>query len=286
MTKSFSKIEILDAIRNITQKLNRLPTRNEFREISGISEHYLREHFPSFREALHAAGLESSSTNIKLNEADLLGDWRLFVRQHRQIPTRYQYSSKGKYGFSTFQSHFGKWSAIPEKFRQFAQDKPEWVDVLSILPVTEPKSHKKSDKAIVKIVHQPDIGYVDPSRLDELRAIKNDKFDLTKLIRFCEELNECYENKNYFAVAMLVRAILDHIPPVFQCISFQNVANNYSGAKSFKESMEHLEKSSRKIADAHLHSRIRSKEVLPNKTQINFANDLDILLSEIVRLLK
>jgi len=50
--------------------------------------------------------------------------------------------------------------------------------------------------------------------------------------------------------------------------------------------MTHLDKSSRKIADAFLHTHIRNKEVLPNKTQVNFSRDLDVLLGEIVRILK
>ena len=50
--------------------------------------------------------------------------------------------------------------------------------------------------------------------------------------------------------------------------------------------MVHLDSSSRKIADAFLHTQIRSKEVLPNSTQIDFSNDLDVLLSEIYRTLK
>jgi hypothetical protein len=49
--------------------------------------------------------------------------------------------------------------------------------------------------------------------------------------------------------------------------------------------MEHLS-NSRDISDRTLHSQIRSKEALPNKTQVNFANDLDALLEEIVRILK
>ena len=129
--------------------------------------------------------------------------------------------------------------------------------------------------------------YVDPDRLSELRAIKSEKFDLAKLICLCDELNECFARELYFATAMLVRAILDHIPPILESKSFAQITNSYNkGTKSFKQSMEHLENSSRKIADAHLHSQIRSKEVLPNKTQVNFASDLDVLLAEIVRALK
>jgi hypothetical protein len=129
--------------------------------------------------------------------------------------------------------------------------------------------------------------YVDLSRLNDLRVVTSQQFDLTKLIRHCEELNKCYANECFLSVAMLIRAMLDHVPPIFGCKSFSEVANNYKGAtKSFKESMQNLENSSRKIADSHLHVQIRKKEVLPNKTQVNFSNDLDVLLAEIVRILK
>jgi len=138
-------------------------------------------------------------------------------------------------------------------------------------------------KIALSLPHTP---YVDLSRIDELRQLNSSKFDLTKLIRLCEELNKCDANQCYLATAMLTRAILDHIPPLFQCDRFSQVANNYKGSKSFKESMRHLANSSRKIADAHLHIQIRNKETLPNKTQVDFSNDLDVLLAEIVRILK
>lgn len=129
--------------------------------------------------------------------------------------------------------------------------------------------------------------YINTNRLNELRSIQNSSYDLTKLIQLCEELNKDFANESYMAVAMLVRAILDHLPPIFSCKNFSEIANNYSGgSKSFKQSMENLEKSSRKIADAHLHTQIRKKEVLPNKTQVNFSQDMDVLLAEIIRLLK
>jgi hypothetical protein len=127
--------------------------------------------------------------------------------------------------------------------------------------------------------------FVSIVRLDELKGIRNPKFDFKKLIRLCEELNSCHKNKNYYAAAMLIRAILDHVPPIFGFQSFSQIANNYAGTRTFRQQMEHLENSSRKIADAHLHTMIRSKETLPTQTQINFSNDLDVLLGEIIRIL-
>jgi len=128
--------------------------------------------------------------------------------------------------------------------------------------------------------------YVDPSRIEDLKSLKHPSFDFSKLIRMCDELNTCYAEECYLAVAMLVRSVLDHVPPIFGCKNFVEVANNYAGAKSFKDSMKNLESSSRKIADSHLHGQIRKSESLPNRTQVNFANDMDVLLAEIVRTLK
>ena len=130
------------------------------------------------------------------------------------------------------------------------------------------------------------VDYVDINRLDELKEIEDANFDLSKLITLCDELNKCYANDCLLAVAMLTRAILDHVPPIFRCKTFAEVANSYPGSKSFKASMQHLETSSRKIADSHLHVQIRSKEALPSRVQVNFSNDLDVLLAEIARILK
>lgn len=147
-------------------------------------------------------------------------------------------------------------------------------------------AQKRKGKMLIGKQPQGEIFYVDLGRIDELRGIKSEKFDLSKLIRLCEELNDCYSNGCFFSVALLTRAIIDHIPPIFGLKNVSEVANNYHGSKSFKSSMQHLHKSSKNIADAHLHVQIRNKETLPNKTQVNFQNDLDVLLSEIVRILK
>jgi hypothetical protein len=137
-----------------------------------------------------------------------------------------------------------------------------------------------------KLLVKHDIDYVDPYRINELRSIKSSSYDLSKLIVLCEEINKCYKMECYFAVAMLVRSILDHVPPIFGQKTFTEVANNYKEARSFKEAMHNLDGSSRKIADSFLHVQIRAKEALPNKTQVNFSNNLDVLLSEIARVIK
>jgi hypothetical protein len=126
--------------------------------------------------------------------------------------------------------------------------------------------------------------YVDPARIEELEQIESDDFDVSRLVCLCEELNDCYQQQCHHAVAMLTRAVIDHVPPIFKCDKFSEVANNYGeGSKSFKEAMQQLENMSRKIADAHLHTHIRRRETLPNHRQVDFASAIDVLLGEVVR---
>ncbi len=126
--------------------------------------------------------------------------------------------------------------------------------------------------------------YVSKERIDEISQIKDPDFDFTKLIAMLKELNLAYQNEMVLTISFLARAIKDHIPPIFNETEFNNVAN--SRTKSVKSNFLNLQQSLKNIADANLHQPIRKKESLPNLTQVNFKNDLDVLLQEIVRICK
>lgn len=127
--------------------------------------------------------------------------------------------------------------------------------------------------------------FVGLDTINQLKLITNDSFDLTRLIGLCEELNSVFLNKNMVSTISLIRIIIDHIPPIFNCQNFNEVANNYSKG-SFKKSMLNLNNSLRNIADNHIHSQVRKKEVLPTSQQTSFIVELDLLLAEIIRILK
>jgi hypothetical protein len=122
--------------------------------------------------------------------------------------------------------------------------------------------------------------YVSEVRLEALRAAKSSAFDMSKLIRLCEELNSNWSAGNYYSVVMLVRTITDHVPPIFGARSFKEVAAQ--GGQSFKGQMDQLENSSRKIAGMFLHTHIRRNDVPPTDTQVWFAPALETLLGEVV----
>lgn len=128
--------------------------------------------------------------------------------------------------------------------------------------------------------------YVDPHRILQLRQVKSTQLDLQRLVRLLEELNIAHANESHMSTAMLVRAVADHVPPIFNVKNFSEVANNYPAPRSFTEQMKFLDTSLRKIADMHLHQPVRKTEVLPLAPQVDFRAALDVLLAEIVRSLQ
>lgn len=126
--------------------------------------------------------------------------------------------------------------------------------------------------------------YVDPARIAALAGVKSTNWDLARLTAMCGEINVVYQHNCFVSVALLVRAIIDHVPPIFGQLNFAGVANQYNGAASFKKSMQNLQLSLRNIADAHIHTQVRQREVLPSSVQVDFRNDLDVLLAEILRI--
>jgi hypothetical protein len=124
---------------------------------------------------------------------------------------------------------------------------------------------------------------ISKTRLDELRKLSSGKFDFSKLIRLCEEINIVYGEGCYFSTAMLTRALLDHVPPVFGKANFDEVANHH-GARSVKGALKHLNEASKSVADGHLHEQIGKRATLPTAQQVDCRQQLDVLLGEIVRI--
>ena len=56
-------------------------------------------------------------------------------------------------------------------------------------------------------------------------------FDTTKLARLIDELNENYRRSNTYAAHALLRAILDHIPPILRCSDFQAILSNHQWSR-------------------------------------------------------
>ena len=117
--------------------------------------------------------------------------------------------------------------------------------------------------------------------LDALRAARSKTFDTAKLVRYCEELNDAYGRANYISCALLVRAVMNHVPPVFGVQTFSEIV---AGAgRSVKAVLTTLNDQARPIADLHSHLQMRKAEPLPTKYQIEPQKaSFEILIQEIL----
>jgi Homing endonuclease associated repeat len=135
---------VLNAIRNCAATLCRPPSRSEFMASAGMTEYQVLRHFPSWREAVRAAGLEPHSTNQPLALETLLEDWGEVVRRMRQIPTRVQYRKGGNYSLGVFDKRIGSWTAVPPGFRELASERPAWADVVALLPLEDGRPEQQA----------------------------------------------------------------------------------------------------------------------------------------------
>jgi hypothetical protein len=85
-----------------------------------------------------------------------------------------------------------------------------------------------------------------------------DRFDRSKLLRLIEELNDNYLRSNGYAAHALLRAILDHVPPLLGCAAFATAVNNYRWSRTDKSYMRKL-LDFKLQADDVLHRQISSK---------------------------
>ena len=149
---------------------------------------------------------------------------------------------------------------------------------------------RKRNRPITPLGAPQKLPYVAHSRIAELQALKNPKWDPRRLIRMLQELNLAHANGMDMAAAMLVRAVTDHVPPIFGMAKFADVAARHSAGsidgRSFKGAMSPLTDSMKHIADGILHVHIRATETVPSATQVDFSQSLDVLLGEVVRVLR
>lgn len=89
--------------------------------------------------------------------------------------------------------------------------------------------------------YAPEGSYIDAQVIVAIKAREGtDRFDRSKLLRLIEELNDNYLRGNGYAVHALLRAILDHIPPLLGCADFASPVSNYRWNRTDRSYMRKL----------------------------------------------
>jgi HNH endonuclease len=164
-----NKRHILNSIAAIATQLGRPPSPSEFISRSGISLHFVLQSFPSWNEAIRAAGLRPYTLNVRVEDRALLEDWGRTVRRNRPIVRnrgrlpRHVYRRQGKYSPHTLANRFGGWSSVPRAFRHFAKGQREWADVLALLPA--PVARALSSNAARSQTSESSVSSIPPKQL-------------------------------------------------------------------------------------------------------------------------
>ena len=129
--------------------------------------------------------------------------------------------------------------------------------------------------------------YVKPYLINNLQtAGKTSDFKIGKLIALCNELNFNFQRKNTYTVLFCIRAIIDHIPPIFSARNFNEVIKGYnSWPRTDKKYIQNLARD-RNISDDALHRQISTDIDLVDFSQ-SIPNPIAIqsLLREVIKLL-
>lgn len=127
--------------------------------------------------------------------------------------------------------------------------------------------------------------YVHRERIEELQRLNRvvPNWDLNGVIQLCIEINNASASGSWLSLGMCVRALMNHIPPLFfpsaQSPTFSQVAGQ--APTSIKKSMTALE-SWRPIPDWVNHNPIRKRVSLPKPQQMDVRPHLDVLLGYVI----
>lgn len=131
---------------------------------------------------------------------------------------------------------------------------------------------------ITKIYTASIDSFVNPRKIYSLKELKSDKFDFSILIKMCRELNNNYSNSNYLSVFLLLKAICDHIPQIYNMHSFSQVSDYYQNSRSNKISLRNL----LSLAEIDSNALISSYDKFIGNDLISMSQDLEALLEKII----
>lgn len=129
--------------------------------------------------------------------------------------------------------------------------------------------------------------YVELALLDELeQAAAGTKWQVHKLIALCQGLNDAYKAGNSYVCAAMIRAVMDHIPPVFGQSDFKQVASQHTFTmKQTDKAHAQFLVNSKSIGDDVMHRRIGPSVPVITMDDIPTPIRLNAILREMVTLL-
>jgi hypothetical protein len=134
------------------------------------------------------------------------------------------------------------------------------------------------------IVPRP--SYIEQALIENLEAAQAaTKWNLKKLLQLVRELNENYVSENVYACHALLRAILDHVPPIFGQKTFGSVIDQHGWGRTDKNYMKRLGEF-RAQGDDTMHRPVDRREDILSFHDLPARAAVNRLVSELVAILE
>lgn len=148
-----TKDELRTLYKDVKEKLGRIPGYNEFISETGITKYCLAKRFLSYQNLLAEFGDTPRIINNHYNDKVYIDAYADFIRAHLKIPTCSEwdfYNCKPTY--PAFINRFNvKWNGMPSAFYDYAKDKDEYRDVISILNEKYWAASRKKTKRLARL---------------------------------------------------------------------------------------------------------------------------------------
>jgi hypothetical protein len=128
--------EILTTIKDLAEKLGRVPTNTEVERMTPVRRRHLRKYFSNFSNALRACGMENPHSGVKVPTAKLFADWARIARTLKKLPSTKAYRKLGRHSMEAVMRVCGQWSAVPRQMHAYARKnglENKWKDVMKMI---------------------------------------------------------------------------------------------------------------------------------------------------------
>lgn len=125
--------------------------------------------------------------------------------------------------------------------------------------------------------------------LEQLQPQLTGTWDLSALIELCKAINVNHANQHYLPVAMMLRAVMDHVPPIydgqknFESVIAQTLHPKYD--RSEKEAYEAMY-DARPIMNFLTHKRISDTISMPGPEVVDIKTHFNFMLDRVIERLR
>lgn len=150
--KTWTKEEVIAAIKECAAKLGRVPTQRELKLGFGLRPSDSEKHFGNYSRALEASGLEGRGAGYAARMKELFTDWAVMVREAGAVPSLNDYELRSRHSIAPLRRRFGSWGHVTKGLVQYAVEnnlEQEWGDVLEIARRHQPHLRSARSRSIV-----------------------------------------------------------------------------------------------------------------------------------------